>query len=249
LHSSWNLHTLLPRVERRSLPGYVADRLRELIMRGDLAPREQLPSLRTLSTHLGISVPTLREAYQALAHTGLIELRQGAGCFVSVRPHAARSVAVNFHRSGTGHLTALRAMIEPVASGMAAQRPNSRLGAELALLAGERARLARSPYADDFVASDAAFHRAVVTGSRMPLAIDLHRRAVDRLHDPGVAHAVELAEDRHFEEMHYELADAVRRGDTQTAVRLAADLVRIETGPTMSSVVHPARAGPIAPLL
>jgi DNA-binding FadR family transcriptional regulator len=248
LHSSWQLHYLLPRIERRSLSGYVADRLRELIMRGDLPAGQQLPSLRTLASHLGISIPTLREALTALAYSGLIELHQGRGCFVSRRPGAARTVAVNFHRSSTTDLATLRTMIEPVASRLAADRRDQRLGTELAMLAGERARLARSGYAQEFAATDAAFHRMMVSGSGVPLAIDLHRRTMDRLHDPGLRRAADLADDATLDDMHYRLADAVGRGDAATAVRLTNELVKIEVGANRIDMAHPARAGPIPPL-
>lgn len=217
-------------------------------MRGDLRPGQRLPPLRTLAKHLGISIPTLREALQALAYSGLVELHHGVGCFVSSRPGAARSLAVNFHRSSTEELTALRTMIEPLASGLAAHQADPRLGTELAFLAGERARMARFGNAEAFAATDAAYHRMMVGGSRMPVAIDLHRRAMDRLHDPSLRHAADLADNGALDQTHYQLADAVQRGDGATAVMLATELVAMETAREEATATHPARAGPISPL-
>jgi DNA-binding FadR family transcriptional regulator len=212
-------------------------------MRGDLKPGEQLPSIRSMASHLGVSVPTVRQALQALAYPGLLELRQGVGCFVARRPGAGRTLAINFHRSSADQLVSLRTMIEPLASGLAASRTRPMIGAQMRLLAGERARLARSPYAAEFVSADAAFHRVMVKGASLPIATDLHRRAMEQLQDATLPHAVDLAEDPVLEDLHFRLAEAVEQGAADLAVRLASELVAIETGSPFPPA-HPPRAGP-----
>src|SRR5215210_4395648 len=52
---------------------------------GALRPGEQLPSIRPLAEELVINPNTVAKAYRELEHAGLIELRQGAGAFVSDR--------------------------------------------------------------------------------------------------------------------------------------------------------------------
>lgn len=46
-------------------------------------PGDQLPGIRTLAQQLVVSPTTIVKAYSELEHEGVIELRQGAGAFVS----------------------------------------------------------------------------------------------------------------------------------------------------------------------
>ena len=50
---------------------------------GALRPGEQLPGIRPLAEELIINPNTVAKAYRELEHEGVIELRQGAGAFVS----------------------------------------------------------------------------------------------------------------------------------------------------------------------
>jgi len=64
-----------------TLPATLAQQVREqlswLIARGDLAPGDQLPSVRSLATGLGINYHTVRSAYRRLEADGLVETRPG----------------------------------------------------------------------------------------------------------------------------------------------------------------------------
>jgi GntR family transcriptional regulator len=50
---------------------------------GALRPGEQLPGIRPLAEDLVINPNTVAKAYRELEHEGVIELRHGAGAFVS----------------------------------------------------------------------------------------------------------------------------------------------------------------------
>ena len=50
---------------------------------GALRPGEQLPGIRPLAEELVINPNTVAKAYRELEHDGVIELRQGAGAFIS----------------------------------------------------------------------------------------------------------------------------------------------------------------------
>jgi GntR family transcriptional regulator len=50
---------------------------------GALRPGEQLPGIRPLAEELVVNPNTIAKAYRELEHSGVIELRQGAGAFVS----------------------------------------------------------------------------------------------------------------------------------------------------------------------
>ena len=53
---------------------------------GALRPGEQLPGIRPLAEELVINPNTVAKAYRELEHEGVIELRHGAGAFVSANP-------------------------------------------------------------------------------------------------------------------------------------------------------------------
>ena len=56
--------------------------LRERIVSGQLAPDEQLPSVRDFSAELRINLLTVAKVYQLLESEGLAETRRGLGTFV-----------------------------------------------------------------------------------------------------------------------------------------------------------------------
>jgi GntR family transcriptional regulator len=59
------------------------EQVKHAIETGALRPGEQLPGIRPLAEELVINVNTVAKAYRELEHAGVIELRHGAGAFVS----------------------------------------------------------------------------------------------------------------------------------------------------------------------
>ncbi len=63
----------------------IEDRVRSLIVAGDLHEGEELPSIRVLAQDLRVSVLTVKRAYDDLEAEGFLTSIQGKGCYVSVR--------------------------------------------------------------------------------------------------------------------------------------------------------------------
>jgi GntR family transcriptional regulator len=59
------------------------EQVKHAIETGALRPGEQLPGMRPLAEELVINPNTVARAYRELEHEGVIELRHGAGAFVS----------------------------------------------------------------------------------------------------------------------------------------------------------------------
>lgn len=59
------------------------EQVKHAIETGALKPGEQLPSIRSLAEELVLNPNTVAKAYRELEHEGVLELRQGAGAFVS----------------------------------------------------------------------------------------------------------------------------------------------------------------------
>lgn len=69
-------------IVRRPLHEEAADRLRDLIVQGQLAPGSRLNE-RLLTSQLGVSRTPLREAFKVLSTEGLVELLPNRGAIVS----------------------------------------------------------------------------------------------------------------------------------------------------------------------
>src|SRR6266513_1802888 len=59
------------------------EQVKHSVETGALRPGEQLPGIRPLAEELVINPNTVAKAYRELEHEGVIELRHGAGAFVS----------------------------------------------------------------------------------------------------------------------------------------------------------------------
>ena len=59
------------------------EQVKHAIETGAIRPGEQLPGIRPLAEELVINPNTVAKAYRELEHEGVIELRHGAGAFVS----------------------------------------------------------------------------------------------------------------------------------------------------------------------
>ena len=66
------------------------EQVKHSIETGALRPGEQLPGMRPLAEQLVINPNTVAKAYRELEHEGVIELRQGAGAFVSANGPAKK---------------------------------------------------------------------------------------------------------------------------------------------------------------
>lgn len=68
-----------------SVPLYeqIKNAIKENILKNKVKEGEQLPSVRTLSKDLKVSILTVKKAYDELEEEGFVESRQGLGTFVA----------------------------------------------------------------------------------------------------------------------------------------------------------------------
>jgi len=69
---------MFKRLKHKRIYEEIADQVMEAIARGDLRPRDKLPSEKELVDIFGVSRVTVREAIRSLEHSGVIEVRQGS---------------------------------------------------------------------------------------------------------------------------------------------------------------------------
>ena len=79
-----NIDSINPiQIQRKDLTTEIIDSILKMISDGDLEPGDKLPSQRTLAGLMDVSMASLREALCALQAMGVLEMRHGAGTYIS----------------------------------------------------------------------------------------------------------------------------------------------------------------------
>lgn len=63
----------------------IKNEVKENILKNKVSEGDQLPSVRTLSKDLKVSILTVKKAYDELEEEGFVESRQGLGTFVAAK--------------------------------------------------------------------------------------------------------------------------------------------------------------------
>lgn len=232
-HLSFRDAALFPHLERRTAAQRIADHLREAILTDALAAGERLPSQREMAAHLGVGVPTLREAIGILVAEELVDTRHGVGTFVTDRrPRRLTEVAVR--RASPEELSVAREVIERRAADRAARRAE-RDGhgvmrpSPLAYMVMDM-QVRHEGNAGTWVDLDSEFHDALcrLGGDQTLLGAQVGGRILDRLRPMRTAAAHRLAPDDHLMQLHFDLAEAVSSGRPVVAAAIAGRIVRRE---------------------
>lgn len=168
-----------PRGTGRRFNGAIAHKLGVAIVSGDYAPGDRLPGEVAFAQSLDVSRSAYREAVQVLTAKGLVESRHKAGTRVLPRARwnwlDPQVLAWAFDGEPdpafVQHLFELRAIIEPAAAALAAQR---RSPADVETLSTALDGMARHTLATDAGrAADRDFHDAVLqaTGNDALIAL------------------------------------------------------------------------------
>ena len=164
-------------IARRSVTMDTAALIKDMILDGRLHPGHRLPSERSLSEALGVSRPSVREAISSLVAMNILETRHGSGTFVAsltldelLRP---LQFVVTLADSGMRDLFDVRALLEPGAAALAAERGTDE---ELELIArGATESTAPELSPDERGARDIEWHDLIVGCSHNGLLMNVHQ--------------------------------------------------------------------------
>ena len=153
------------------------DRIRELIVTGELAPGSKLPREPELASQLGISRSSMREAITALTHAQVLDVRRGDGMYVTDlapdRLFEGIGLAVELTPDrALPQILEVRRLLEPPTAALAATliTPEQLAGLRDCL---ERMRDAGTP--EELVVHDADFHDRIARATgNLALASILH---------------------------------------------------------------------------
>lgn len=81
------METLDTSVDKNHLYIQIADRIKSWISEGTYLPGSKIPSMRTLSKKLNVSVSTVIQSYQLLEQLGFLEAKPQSGYYVKIRPY------------------------------------------------------------------------------------------------------------------------------------------------------------------
>lgn len=143
-------------------------KLRNMIQSGELPPGSRLPPENQLAAQMGLSRSGVREAVKVLESARVLDVRRGDGTYVtSLTPKLLLEgvgFAVELLQGETLlEVMEVRRLLEPAATGLAAQRISD---AQLALLADLLQEMKdKVDDAEGLVQVDMAFHRAVTSST------------------------------------------------------------------------------------
>ncbi|MFJ4470253.1 FadR/GntR family transcriptional regulator [Streptomyces sp. NPDC089424] len=206
---------------RSALSEQVIAALRNQIASGEWPVGSRIPTEPELVEQLGVARNTVREAVRALAHNGLLDIRQGSGTYVV----ATSELAGVMHRRFTGadprDIAEVRSTLESAAAKLAAERRTEKDLKQLDALLLRREEAWESGDAEAFVAADATFHLAVVAASHNDVMTAMYADLGEVMRDwlrEDVGQ--ELTPETYMD--HGRLLDAIRVGDAGTAASEAA---------------------------
>lgn len=205
---------------RSALSDQVIDAVRQQITSGAWPVGSRIPTEPELVEQLGVARNTVREAIRALAHNGLLDIRQGAGTFVAATSELAGVMQRRFADAEPLHIAELRSALEAEGARLAARRRTAADLRQLDLLLERRERAWESGEVSRFVEADATLHLAVVQASHNEVLTALHADLGDVLRDflrSDVGE--ELREERYID--HSPMVEAIRDRDAERAAREA----------------------------
>jgi DNA-binding FadR family transcriptional regulator len=212
---------LRPVPRRSALADQVIVRLRAQITSGAWPVGSRIPTEPELVEQLGVARNTVREAVRALAHNGLLDIRQGSGTYVLATSELAGVMHRRFAGADPRHIAELRAALEASAAALAARRRTEHDLKHLDAVLDRRERAWESGDAETFVEADATLHMAVVAASHNEVIAELYADLGEVLRDFLRAEVSEPLRREHYMD-HARLLDAIRAGDADTAAAEAS---------------------------
>ena len=156
-------------IKRESTLEIIVQQIKLQIKNGTLKPGEKLPSERKLANLLGVSRASVREAIQALAYSGYLEVIQGKGTYV-LEMAAKYDEIVNFlsefSNYSVDYLMEARMIIEGELARLAALNANQK---EIDLMQKIFRKISHSKDANSFFVTDLELHLTIAKATHNPV--------------------------------------------------------------------------------
>ncbi|MQA94734.1 MAG: GntR family transcriptional regulator [Streptosporangiales bacterium] len=173
----------LQSARRSGLVDEIINQLRDQIASGEWTVGDRIPTEPELAGQLGVGRNTVREAVRALAHAGLLEIRQGAGTFVRARSELTGPVRRRLARARQRETLEVRRGLEVEAGRLAALRRTETDLTDLDIAVSHREAAWRDGDVEGFIAADVELHRLIVAAAHNELLSELYAEITDALHE------------------------------------------------------------------
>ncbi len=207
-------------LQHRTLYEQVVQRIKDLILSGEVHSGDQLPNERTLGERYGVSRTVIREAIKTLSENGLVEVRRGQGTFVvdgtaNALKQSLRLMMGFATKDRAEEMVEVRELLEPEIAARAAIR---RTPEDLdALERAVRDMDAALGDVDRFIEADNRFHVALAVATQNHVIPRLLDSVVDLLQElRGHIFRVEGGPQR-GQHHHGNILRAVEAGDARVA--------------------------------
>lgn len=174
---------MFSKIDKRSIPEMIIEDIKSNIFTGNLKLGEQLPSERVLAQMFSASRASVREALKALQYMGLVEVRQGDGCFVknssAILPEDSRYLSL-MRIFSIREFTEAREVLEGQTVRLAAMRATDK---ELKkIMATFEGCLKKKGDLAAFLKMDYSFHLAIAEASQNGIFVQMIKTIRDTLY-------------------------------------------------------------------
>jgi GntR family transcriptional regulator, transcriptional repressor for pyruvate dehydrogenase complex len=227
--------TMPQRIRQPRVADIVASRLRDDILSGRLTEGDVLPSQETLFQEFGVSPPALREAIHMLESDGLVSVRRGnVGGAVVHLPSAERTaqmigMVLQSRAATPADVSGALLYLEPICAGMCAARED-RLTKVVPYLEAEiQVQTEQFDDVSQYVPNARRFHEAIVSrcGNEPMILLVGSLELIWSAHESSVwsddGQPMSRKTRRAALRDHQRLAEAIRDGNRDRAVRVAQD--------------------------
>lgn len=168
---------------RSALSEQVIATLRSQISSGEWPVGSRIPTEPELVEQLGVARNTVREAVRALAHNGLLDIRQGSGTYVVATSELAGVMQRRFSSADPRDIAELRAALESTAARLAAGRRTEKDLKLFETTLSRRDEAWAAGDAEGFVLADSTFHMAIVAASHNTVITEVYADLSEVLRD------------------------------------------------------------------
>lgn len=216
------MNVQLKPVRPKRISDQVFDQLKEIIVRGEIKPGEQLMPERELAVAMDVSRTTIRNAISKLVVMGFLEHRQGQGTFVrspDARENNPLAIAMREQDATVEDLLEVRMGMECNAAALAARRADKK---DIRFLEKSLKEMNAEVRAGGLgTEADVSFHMAISYATKNPVQIHIMRDFYDFLFYGIKENLSHLYRDAgRIEEIvrqHTDIVDAIRDRDPERA--------------------------------
>jgi GntR family transcriptional regulator, transcriptional repressor for pyruvate dehydrogenase complex len=233
----------------------VVGHVRKLIEGGQVKSGDRLPPERELAQELGVSRPSVRSGLKSLAAMGVVQIRQGAGTFITGGPPVLGTEPLRFlaalHGFSRTQMFEARLVLEVSVAALAAERAAS--DKIIAISDETTGMFASLGTPDTFLEHDIRFHQAVAAAADNPIlasVVEMIAKMFYELRRASIAGATDL---KQAADEHRAIYQAIRARDPELArkameahLRRAASSQALEDTRPLGSAEPPAESEPTA---